>query len=80
MSFTQFSGCIYVCFAIYNRFAKRKIESLYSYNSTFSVIMISLKSFLTAIKCKDDNSLSYQSADSSQSKAVPPPPPGAVVC
>ena len=28
------------------------------------------------IKCEDDFSLSYQSADSSQSKAVPPPPPG----
>ena len=25
-------------------------------------------------KCEDDMSLSYQSADSSQSKAVPPPP------
>ena len=36
--------------------------------------------FLTAIydtiKCEDDMSFSYQSADSSQSKTVPPPPPG----
>ena len=40
-------------------------------------------SFLTTInetlKCEDDISLSYQSADSSQSKAVPPPPPLVVV-
>ena len=28
------------------------------------------------IKCEDDMSLSYKSADSYQSKAVPSPPPG----
>ena len=40
--------------------------------------------FLTAIydtiKCQDDMSLSDQSADSSQSMAIPPPPGGGPLC
>ena len=40
--------------------------------------------FLTTIndtlQCGDDISLSYQSADSSQSKAAPPPPGGGPMC
>ena len=52
-----------------------------NYNSTNTSIKIItnpgtiLKNLVMIIKCDDDLSLYYQSADSGQSRAVSPPPP-----
>ena len=47
---------------------------------TLNIKMLVYNPFLVAvydtIKCEDSISLSYQSADSSQSKDIPPPPIG----
>ena len=44
--------------------------------SSWLVNTPSLNTINDTVKCEDDISLTYQSADSSQSNANPPPPPG----